>query len=73
MSCATVYHYLYVVLELEADAAVWASELAQSGARNHWRAVDLWILDVEGYEMQVLQGTNFSEVGGSGVDACEHP
>jgi hypothetical protein len=37
------------------------------------QVVDLWILDVEGYEMQVLQGTNFSEVGGSGVDACEHP
>jgi hypothetical protein len=31
------------------------------------QVVDLWILDVEGYEMQVLQGTNFIEVGGSVV------
>ena len=30
------------------------------------QVVDLWILDVEGYEMQVLQGTNFSEVGHRG-------
>lgn len=43
------------------------SDLLARYAGSAEQVVDLWILDVEGYEMQVLQGTNFSQVRTSKV------